>query len=255
MVTLMGAGYAMGSASGGFLASRLVPEFGWPAQFYVASLMTLLMALALWTWLPESIRLLTVQGRTREIIDIFKQINPALSFAPDTQFVLRQEMKEASANRLRPARLFLEGRAQTTALNLALPVHEYAGTQLSQQLAAHAHDRSGVSGSGSPAGGSLPASRRHAGVISLGFLADRFGFYRVLACSFAFGGLFIGLIGWAGDSFYLLAATIFAAGFCNIGTQINTAALAATLYPTDIRSTGCELGRTGVAASARFSAS
>src|SRR4029453_898399 len=37
MVTLMGCGYAMGSASGGFLASHLVPALGWPAQFYVAS--------------------------------------------------------------------------------------------------------------------------------------------------------------------------------------------------------------------------
>jgi AAHS family 4-hydroxybenzoate transporter-like MFS transporter len=76
------------------------------------------------------------------------------------------------------------------------------------------------------------------GVITLGFLADRFGFYRVLGSSFAAGGVFIGLIGWAGGEFYPLAATIFVAGFFNIGTQITLAALAATLYPTDIRSTG-----------------
>ncbi|HEX3484797.1 MAG TPA: MFS transporter, partial [Micropepsaceae bacterium] len=76
------------------------------------------------------------------------------------------------------------------------------------------------------------------GVITLGFLADRFGFYKVLAASFAGGGLFIALIGWAGGAFYPLAATIFVSGFFNIGTQITLAALAATLYPTDIRSTG-----------------
>ena len=76
------------------------------------------------------------------------------------------------------------------------------------------------------------------GVISLGFLADRFGFCRVLTGSFALGGLFIALVGWAGDDFYLLASMIFAAGFCVIGTQITLAALAATLYPTDLRSTG-----------------
>jgi AAHS family 4-hydroxybenzoate transporter-like MFS transporter len=76
------------------------------------------------------------------------------------------------------------------------------------------------------------------GVITLGFLADRFGFFKVLAGSFAGGGLFIAAIGWAGGAFYPLAATIFASGFFNIGTQITLAALAATLYPTDIRSTG-----------------
>jgi len=46
------------------------------------------------------------------------------------------------------------------------------------------------------------------------------------------------LIGWAGAAFYPLSATIFVSGFFNIGTQITLAALAATLYPTDIRSTG-----------------
>jgi len=75
-------------------------------------------------------------------------------------------------------------------------------------------------------------------VISLGFLADRFGFFKVLAASFTLGGIFIASIGWAGAAFYPLSATIFASGFFNIGTQITLAALAATLYPTDIRSTG-----------------
>ena len=56
--------------------------------------------------------------------------------------------------------------------------------------------------------------------------------------SFALGAVFIASIGWAGPSFTLQSATIFASGFCNIGTQITLAALAATLYPTDIRSTG-----------------
>jgi len=76
------------------------------------------------------------------------------------------------------------------------------------------------------------------GVITLGFLADRFGFFRVLMTSFALGAICIGSVGWAGPSFFLQAATICATGFFNIGTQITLAALAATLYPTDIRSTG-----------------
>jgi AAHS family 4-hydroxybenzoate transporter-like MFS transporter len=76
------------------------------------------------------------------------------------------------------------------------------------------------------------------GVVTLGFVADRFGFYKTLAASFALGGLFIGAIGAAGASYSLLSVTSFAAGFAVIGTQITLAALAATLYPTDLRSTG-----------------
>src|SRR5258705_307218 len=142
MVTLMGCGYAMGSASGGLLASNLVPTLGWPAQIYLNN------------WLPT----MTTETGLPEA--------QALRAAASLQF-----------------------------------------------------------------GGML-------GVISLGFLADRFGFFKVLAASFTAGGIFIALIGWAGAAFYPLSATIFVSGFFNIGTQITLAALAATLYPTDIRSTG-----------------
>ena len=238
MVTLMGCGYAMGSASGGVLASQLVPAFGWQAQFYVAAILTLFMAGVLWTWLPESIRLLTIQGRTDGIVKILREINPALTFAPGTHFVLRQEAREKSSDRLRVARLFTEGRTACTILIwLCLFMNTLALNYLNNWLPTLTTET----------GLAEPQALRAAaflqfggmlGVITLGFLADRFGFYRVLAGSFAGGGLFIGLIGWAGGDFYPLAATIFVSGFFNIGTQITLAALAATLYPTDIRSTG-----------------
>jgi AAHS family 4-hydroxybenzoate transporter-like MFS transporter len=238
MVTLMGCGYAMGSASGGFLASNLVPVFGWQSQFYVAFVMTMLMALALWTWLPESIQLLTVKGKSREIVHILRKINPSLSFVPDTEFVLRRELREATTNRLRPARLFMEGRAATTALIwLCFFMNLLALNYLNNWLPTL------TSETGLPEAQALQAAAflqvgGMFGVVSLGFLSDRFGFFRVIAVSFTLGGIFMSSIGWAGDAFYPLAAAIFASGFCNIGTQITLAALTATLYPTDIRSTG-----------------
>jgi AAHS family 4-hydroxybenzoate transporter-like MFS transporter len=192
----------------------------------------------LWTFLPESIRLLTVQGRTAGIIAILRKINPALSFDANTQFVLRQEVREQSAHRLRPARLFLEGRTQITVLIwLCLFMNTLALNYLNNWLPTLTTE------AGLPQAQALRAAAflqfgGMLGVITLGFLADRFGFYRVLAGSFAGGGVFIALIGLAGSAFGTLSATIFAAGFFNIGTQITLAALAATLYPTDLRSTG-----------------
>ena len=238
MVTLMGCGYAMGSASGGLLASHLVPAFGWQAQFYFAAAMTLAMAVVLAVWLPESIRLLTVQGRSEGVIAILKKINPALSFEPDTHFVLRQELREQSANRLRPVRLFMEGRSGVTVLIwLCLFMNTLALNYLNNWLPTLTTE------TGLPEAAALRAAASlqfggMLGVITLGFLADRFGFYKVLMVSFAGGGLFIAAIGWAGGALYPLTATIFVSGFFNIGTQITLAALAATLYPTDIRSTG-----------------
>jgi len=238
MVTLMGCGYAMGSASGGVLSTFLIPAFGWQSQFYTASVVTLLLACVLAIWLPESIRLLTVQGKTEGIIRILRKINPVLSFPSDTQFVLRQEQREANANRFRPARLFMEDRTASTVLIwLCLIMNTLALNYLNNwlpTLTAEAGLRAGdanLAASSLQFGGML-------GVVTLGFVADRFGFYRVLAGSFALGAMFIGLIGSNGAQFYPMTATIFLAGFCVIGTQITLAALAATLYPTDLRSTG-----------------
>ena len=238
MVTLMGCGYAIGSALGGVLASRLIPAFGWPSQFYAATAMTMVMAAVLWIWLPESIRLLTVQNRTEGVIEILRKINPKLSFEPDTHFVLRQETPEQSANRLRPARLFMEGRTRITILIwLSFFMNLLALNYLNNWLPTLTTE------TGLPAAQALRAAASlqfggMLGVITLGFLADRLGFHKVLAASFVGGGVFIAAIGAAGGNFYPLAATIFAAGFFNIGCQITLAAFAATLYPTDIRSTG-----------------
>jgi len=238
MVTLMGCGYAIGSALSGVLASNLIPAFGWPSQFYAATAMTLVMAAALGIWLPESIRFLTVQGRTQSVIAILRKINPNLSFESDTQFVLRQEAREQSADRLRPARLFLEGRSGITILIwLSFFMNLLALNYLNNWLPTLTGE------TGLPAAQALRAAASlqfggMLGVITLGFLADRFGFPKVLASAFVGGGLFIAAIGFAGGDFYPLAATIFVAGFFNIGSQITLAAFAATLYPTDIRSTG-----------------
>ena len=238
MVTLMGCGYAIGSASGGFVASHLVPALGWPAQFYLASMLTLLMAGVLSIWLPESIRLLTVQGKTDGIIRILHKINPALSFSSDTQFVLRQELREANANRFRPVRLFMEDRTASTILIwLCLFMNTLALNYLNNWLPTLTSETGLAEARALQAAAFLQVGGM-LGVITLGFLADWLGFFRVLAGSFALGAIFIGLIGAAGGAFYPLSAMIFFAGFCVIGTQITLAALAATLYPTDLRSTG-----------------
>jgi AAHS family 4-hydroxybenzoate transporter-like MFS transporter len=238
MVTLMGCGYAMGSASGGFLSSYLSPAFGWPAQFYVASALTLVMAGVLWTFLPESIRILTIRERTSDIIALLRKINPKLSFEEDTHFVLRQEAREASAGKFRPARLFMENRTTTTVLIwLCLLMNTTALNYFNNWLPTLTAEAGLPAAQANQAAAFLQVGGM-LGVISLGFLADRFGFFKVLAVSFTLGAIFIGSVGWAGDSFYPLAATIFLTGFCIIGTQITLAALAATLYPTDLRSTG-----------------
>jgi MFS transporter, AAHS family, 4-hydroxybenzoate transporter len=72
----------------------------------------------------------------------------------------------------------------------------------------------------------------------LGWLIDRYGFYRVLAGTYLLAALVIGSIGSVGPNLALLMVTIFAAGFCVVGAQSGSNALAATFYPTSVRATG-----------------
>jgi AAHS family 4-hydroxybenzoate transporter-like MFS transporter len=239
MVTIMSCGYAVGAASGGLLAAQLVPLFGWSSMFYVGGVIPIILAIGLWAWIPESIRLLTLRPRSGEAIAaILRKINPALTFAPDTEFVLRQETHDSGAGRWRVLRLFGEGRTATTLLIwfcflMNLIVLNFLNNWL-PTLVTH---------TGLPQDQALRAASAlqwggMCGVIAMGFLADRFGFLKVLPFSFGVGGVFIALVGLSGGDLVPLVAMIFVAGFCNIGTQMTLAAFAATQYPTDIRSTG-----------------
>jgi MFS transporter, AAHS family, 4-hydroxybenzoate transporter len=72
----------------------------------------------------------------------------------------------------------------------------------------------------------------------LGWLIDRYGFYSVLVITYLLAAAVIGSIGSVGPDLALLMLTVFAAGFCVVGAQSGSNALAAHLYPTSVRSTG-----------------
>jgi AAHS family 4-hydroxybenzoate transporter-like MFS transporter len=76
------------------------------------------------------------------------------------------------------------------------------------------------------------------GAIFLGPLIDRHGYYRVLVPMFLIAGLAVAAIGEPSLSLPLLYFVIFVAGICIVGAQPALNALAATLYPTEIRATG-----------------
>jgi len=237
LVTLASCGYAIGAASGGLIAAQVVPAYGWQGMFYIGGIVPLLLALAMALWLPESPRLLALRpGRRAQIARTLVTINPGLRFSDDVKFTLPQESAE---NRARVLQLFTDGRVamtlllwfiiflNTTVLNLLnnwLPTL-INSTGLPQAVALRV-------ASSLQFGGVI-------GVISMGMLADRYGFFRVLAVGFLVGGIFVGAIGSIGAAAVLLAALIGIAGFCNIGCQITDGAMAATLYPTDIRSYVC----------------
>ncbi|MDP9114199.1 MAG: MFS transporter, partial [Acidobacteriota bacterium] len=80
------------------------------------------------------------------------------------------------------------------------------------------------------------------GTFGLGWLIDRFGFTRVLSTSFGLGCIGIWAIGQPALSLGLLFVVVFVAGWGVMGGQPALNALAASYYPTYLRSTGVGWG-------------
>jgi AAHS family 4-hydroxybenzoate transporter-like MFS transporter len=236
MIAMMACGFAVGALSGGLLEAALIPYFGWQGIFYFGGALPLLLALALLLFLPESARFLASKGgKERDIASILKKMDPRLVFSPGTEFVIPAEPRESG---LKPVRLFSDGRAPTTlflwitflmilgmlnTLNNWLPVAiNMAGLPVQRSvLMTTLFQLGGI-----------------AGVLSLGAMADRFGYYKVLVIALSVLAVFIAAIGSVGASQIGLAIAIAGTGLFLVGANNTLNAFASTLYPTSIRSTG-----------------
>ncbi|NIB43887.1 MFS transporter [Pseudomaricurvus alkylphenolicus] len=68
------AGYPLGATMGGFIAAPLLTEYGWPSIFFVGGVATLLMVAVVYLWVPESLQFLI----TKRPPGALEKINDAL---------------------------------------------------------------------------------------------------------------------------------------------------------------------------------
>jgi len=234
MITIMFCGFPIGATIAGFAAVPIVPVYGWRGVFVLAGLMPLVLAPVLAFLLPESIRHLVIHGKkAARVRELLARVSPQLVFGSDTIFVVREER----APGIPVAHLFRQGRALPTVflwigffmslvdiylLSSWLPtVFHDAGITLSLSVIATAVFQ----------GGGVVAS------LVLGSLVDRFGAYRVMSITFLLGAISVASLGYSHSIFSIMCCTFFA-GAGVIGGQTGANALAASFYPTYIRSTG-----------------
>jgi AAHS family 4-hydroxybenzoate transporter-like MFS transporter len=235
MVAFMACGFAVGAASGGLLQAEMLPYFGWQGIFYVGGIFPLVLAAALLLFLPESIRFLaTRRGRSAEIARTLKRMNPQLEFARDTEFVLPTEPKKDG---FRPAQLFTGGRMTMTVLLWFTYLVTLASLNTLNNWLPDALNIAGLDGRQAVRITTLFQFGGIAGVLSLGILADRFGYPKVLILGFIGLALFVAATGSVGASAALLSLAVAGTGFCLVGANNTLNAFATTLYPTEIRST------------------
>jgi AAHS family 4-hydroxybenzoate transporter-like MFS transporter len=238
MITIMFCGFPIGATIVGFAAVPILPAFGWRGVFVLAGIMPLLLVPVLALLLPESIRHLVIHGQdTARVKQLLSRVNPQLVFGGDTNFVVREER----APGLPVLHLFRQHRGLPTILlwvayfvslldiyllSSWLPtVFHNAGITLSLSVIATAVFQ----------GGGVVAS------LILGMFMDRFGAFRTVAVIYALGALFVTLLGYS-HSIGAIMACAFFAGAGIVGGQTGTNVLAASSYPTYIRSTGVGWG-------------
>lgn len=234
MITIMFCGFPIGASIAGFVAVPILPAFGWRGVFILAGFMPLLLAPALAFLLPESVRHLVIHGgEAGRVRQLLLRVNPQFIFGSDTNFVIHEERSPGSP----VVHLFRQGRGFPTILlwivffmslidiyllTSWLPtVFHNAGITISLSVIATAVFQ----------GGGVIAS------LVLGSLVDRFGIYRVLTITYLLGAFCVGLLGFFHSIASIMICTFFA-GASIIGGQTGANALAASFYPTYIRSTG-----------------
>ncbi|GAA4354100.1 aromatic acid/H+ symport family MFS transporter [Variovorax defluvii] len=247
MVSIMYAAFPLGGVIGGPLSAYVLAQHGWHAVFLIGGVAPLVLLGVLFFLLPESIRFLAAQRtRAHEIADRLRRLNPAGAFGHGDRFVVGEPAHRGKAS----VRVVLSGGHLRSSLLLGgasfitQMVIVYVITWMPTLLLASGLDLSQaiLTSATFSLGGIL-------GSLLLARIIDRVGAPWPLSAAFAASALALAAVGLAPGERIVLLAAVAQAGGLIVGAQVNLSAYCATVYPTDIRSTGLGwiigLGRIG----------
>jgi AAHS family 4-hydroxybenzoate transporter-like MFS transporter len=234
-VTVVYCGFTLGAAAGGFLSAGLTQSFGWPSILIVGGVVPIIFSIILIPILPESARFLAVKHeRKAALVSIINRIAPGTADA-STEFVSREQVhagKGAIKLILSPAFVFptlmlwvglFMNLLTVYLLNSWLPIMiKDAGFSLQQAA---------LIGAMGQVGGTL-------GNIVIGWEMDRWNPHKVMIGTLFAAGVIALLIGTQTHGVTALMVLIFAIGYCINSANTGWTALAASFYPTEMRSTG-----------------
>lgn len=240
LMMIVSCGFTLGGVLGGLITAALIPAFGWRAVFFVGGAIPLVLGVLMWLALPESIQFLLFRnvrgGANERVRRHLSRIAPTLALPANAEFTTA----ETRSRGVPFVELFKEGRARVTLLlwvvNFANLLDMYF---LSNWLptvireAGYSTQTAVLAGTALWGGGVI-------GTLLLGRIIDIAGFTRVLATTFLIAIAATAAIGNPAVMVSVAAmfVAIFLTGFSIIGGQPALNALAATYYPTSLRSTG-----------------
>jgi len=230
-------GFTAGAAIAAIVSAWLIPAFGWRSVLYVGGAIPLVVSVLMFFWLPESLEFLVIRNRkAAEVGRWLRQIDPTLEIGPDTEFVVHKQKTRG----VPVVELFLDRRALTTLMFWVINFMNLLNLYfLAGWLPSVLTDEGFSTSAASLIAGSLQVGGL-VGTFGLAWLIGRKQFVPVLTIAFAVATVCIALIGTDSilSAIPALTLVVFIAGWCVIGGQPGLNAMAATYYPTEMRSTG-----------------
>ena len=235
LTNAMFSGFPLGAAFGGFLASWMIPQFGWRSVLVLGGVTPLLLVVVMVLLLPESVRYMVAKGQPVEriravLIRISATAQQAQSFfMTETKAAVEGQsglgVVLSPAYRVGSLMLWLAyfmGLVIFYALINWMPIlfREAGIAPKDATLIAALFPLGGV------------------GAIFFGWLMDRFNGNKIIAVGYALTAVSIFAIGQMAGNVGMLVLVVFVAGTLMNTAQSSMPALAAGYYPTQGRATG-----------------
>lgn len=235
LMMLVSCGYTVGAMLGGLLSAWMIPTWGWQSIFYLGGVFPLLMAVLMYLFLPESMQFLVLKGRQLDAVaNTLRKVDPALQIDAGTRYSV-PEAKQSGAPVME---LFRHGRGPATVLLWVVNFMNLLNLYFLSSWLPTIATGAGLSTSTAVLVGTALQAGGVLGTLLMGPAIDRFGFFKVLVPCLAVAAVTITVIGQPQIALPMLFVVVAITGFAIIGGQPAVNALAATYYPTALRSTG-----------------
>lgn len=233
LVTLMFSGFLAGSATSGLVASLMVVTYGWQGFLIVTGLLPLLLTVALWAKLPESVRFQALQDvEPDEIASTLKRISPETDLQ-SARFYAIPRPRGSSVKQLFSNGLMLGTLMLWVTFFMSLLIFYLLSSWLPILITSAGFSLKSASlmSTTLAVGGTL-------GAVAVGRLMDIFNPHWALASFYGLTAIFVVLLGCSTAMPWLLVLATFGAGFGGGGAQVGLNALATAQYETAYRATG-----------------
>jgi len=235
LMMFVSCGFTVGAVLGGLLSAAMIPAWGWRSVFWLGGAIPLVLAALMALQVPESLQFLVLRGlRADAVAACLRRIDPSLRVTAETRFLAAQTGRASAPVR----ELFRGGRTRATLLLWTINFMNLLNLYFLGSWLPTIAKSAGLSIPTAVLVGTMLQVGGVAGTLAMGPLIDRFGFYKVLVPVFAVASAAIVMIGQPGLALVPLFAVVTLTGLCIIGGQPAVNALAATYYPTTLRSTG-----------------